>query len=750
MAVWSLSVATWILPCVAFGDESRDAKAFFAGKVQPILRRACYECHEADSPESGLDLTSTEGVFTGSESGAVVSPGKSTESLLVQVLSADAELHMPPEAQLSADEIAVITRWIDELDPNVKVGSRLIRDEDRNHWSFQPVERPIIPDVQGEQWTRTPIDHFVLARLEESGLNPSGQADKSTLLRRVYFDLVGLPPSPDDIAAFVNNDRPDAFEQTVDRLLASPQYGERWGRHWLDLARYADSSGFHDDVDRPHAWRYRDYVIESFNNDKSYARFVREQLAGDELPDASPETWIATGFCRNGPTNDNNMGKGVALEKYRMDELDDIVSTTSNVFLGLTIGCARCHNHKFDPLSQHDYYRFLAYFHSTERRRLNLSSMAAKLPELLPVKSDKKNAMLPAAMVRTDLGLKSKSTYVLWRGDVRNRGPIVLPGIPDVLDSRVQSSKNEPEQQKSHRSNLADWITDSKNPLTWRVMANRVWHYHFGRGLVNTPSNFGRLGERPTHPKLLDWLADALRRSGGSLKSLHREIVTSAVYRQASEGRRVGNPSYEIDPENRLLWRMNRRRLEAEPLRDAMLAVAGNLNVQMGGPGVKPRIRPELLVASQRNKWPEVKTEGPQHWRRSVYIYVKRQLQFPMLELFGAPSTAHSCARREDSLVPTQSLVMMNDDFMHDQASRFASRIVRETDGEMNSCVKRAFLIAVGREPSSMQVDEAIDFLESQSQRLIKEGCKEEAVTHGALTDFCHVLMNLSEFVYVE
>lgn len=735
----SLACTMVVAPVVA-ADPAAD-NASFDQHVRPILARYCSECHSADSPELGLDLSSAATALRGSESGAVVLPGKASDSLLVKALAKDADPHMPPDGQLSPPEIKTITTWIDGLDPATSVGGQ-VTAKYSEHWSFQPVTRPAVPAVENPAWCRTPIDRFILSRLEAESLSPNPPADKATLLRRIYFDLVGLPPTPKEVQAFVEDDSPDACERVVERLLASPGYGERWGRHWLDLARYADSSGFHNDIDRPNAWRYRDYVIDSFNADKPYGRFIREQLAGDELPDATLQSWIATGFCRNGPSNDDNMGKTeLAREQYRMDQLDDVISTTSNVFLGLTIGCARCHDHKYDPLTQRDYYQLLAFFDTAQKRQLAIDEFRRQRPKLMPV-STKSNSKSPGALVLTDYGKdKPRTTRLLWRGDVQNPGPAVQPNVPDVLAGESSSPMD------SSRLALADWIADGDNPLTWRVMANRLWHYHFGRGLVSSPSNFGRLGERPTHPQLLDWLAAQLRDGGGSLKAMHRLIVTSAVYRQSSQGDGAGAAK---DPDNRLWWRMDKRRLEAEPLRDAYLSAADNLNLQMGGPGIQPRIRPDLLEASQRNKWPVVKREGPEHWRRGVYVYVKRQLQLPMLELFDAPSSTHSCPERDESLVPTQALVLLNDDFVREQAACFADRVARDAGDDPAAQVKTALWIALSRPPGERRSEEGVAFLESQTRRLVAEGQSESEARRAALADFCHVLMNLSEFVYVD
>ena len=751
LAILSLVFVTVLSATSSAEEVVSVSDSVYSQRVAPIFRRHCVECHGRDETERGLDLRSSVNVIAGSETGPVMIPGKSSASLLRQVLTKGAEPHMPPDGQLTAAEIATIETWIDAFDSQMDIPERVLSEQDRDHWSFQPVRRPSPPSVQDTSWPRSSIDRFILARMEAKQLRPSPPAHKLILLRRVYLDLIGLPPSPDEVSAFLEDDSEQAFDRVVDRLLASPRYGERWGRHWMDLARYADSGGFHNDLDRPFAWRYRDYVIQSWNEDKPYGRFIREQIAGDRLPDATLDTWIATGFCRQGASNDDNMGKTeLALLKHRMDLMDDVISTTSNVFLGLTIGCARCHDHKYDPISQQDYYGFLAFFNSAERKQLLIDNFAADRPTLRPVKG-KANTKNPFAMVFTDLGQQPTATRLLWRGNVQNEGPVVPASIPRVLAQReTEASRSWPKATPSRqtpRLEIANWIADPENPLTWRVMVNRLWHYHFGRGLVTTTSNFGRLGTVASHPELLDWLASELRDNGGSLKSLHRSIVTSAVYRQSSSSRPEG---IAADPGNALWWRREKRRLEAEPLRDSILAVAGTLNLVQGGPGVKPRIRADLLVSSQRNKWPTVKQEGAAHWRRSVYVYVKRQLQLPMMELFDAPSTTHSCDRRRNSLVPTQALVLMNDEFMRDQASYMASRVARQAGDVPDEQVRYAVRLALSREPTTARTEDGVRFLAAQAAKLSDEGHSPEEAQRGALIDLCHVLMNLSEFAYVD
>ena len=620
--------------------------------------------------------------------------------------------------------------------------------------------------VKAAAWARNDVDRFILAALEAKGLKPSPEADRRTLIRRATFDLLGLPPTPEEVAAFVADTSPQAWERVVDRLLASPHYGERWGRHWLDLARYADSSGFHNDLDRPHAWRYRDYVIRSFNEDKPYARFIAEQLAGDEVPGADEETLIATGFCRNAPSNDDNMGNN--KEQYRLDELDDVISTTSTVFLGLTVGCARCHDHKTDPISSADYYSLLAVFNGTVKRGV---------PKESDDKERAKEVVNLQALIETKASVPP--TYLLRRGSLQNKGPEVPPAVPVVLTTKPLKFPEPAADAKSsgRRRALAEWIASPDNPLTWRVLANRIWQHHFGRGLVATPSNFGFKGERPTHPELLDFLGAHLVAEGGRWKPMHKLLLMSATYRQAAGGESVqysvssvqsgkrptdGRPSEHwtlntehsraaaLDPDNTLYWRMNSQRLEAESLRDSILFVSGKLNPQPGGPGIKPRLRADLLPASQRNKWPALTTEGPAQWRRSVYIYVKRQLLMPMMELFDAPTTTDSCAERTRSVVPTQALVLMNDEFVEDQAGFLAQRAVAETGGDLPKAIERMHLLALARVTTSERLKQATVFVTARESAYEKEAGAKETPRQRALTDLAHVLFNSSEFIYVE
>jgi hypothetical protein len=608
----------------------------------------------------------------------------------------------------------------------------------RGHWAFQPVEAVRPPAVKQGGWPVNDIDRFILAKLEAAGLQPSPEADRATLIRRVTLDLTGLPPTPEEVEAFVEEAAPGAYEAMLDRLLASPHYGERWGRHWLDLARYADTSGFHNDLDRPYAWKYRDYVIRSFNEDKPYGRFIAEQIAGDEVEGANEQTLIATGFCRNGPSNDDNMGKTPeAIAQYRADQMDDVIATTSSVFLGLTLGCARCHDHKTEPLLAKDYYSLAAIFNGTERVGLPSGATDAK---------DKKVKDQAKVMALIETRPEVPATHVMLRGLAANRGEQVAPAAPVVLASEALVFPKATGTTSLRRRTLAEWIAAPAHPLTWRVMVNRVWQHHFGAGLVATPSNLGVSGAKPSHPELLDYLAAQLAGNGGRLKPLHKLMLMSAAYRQTSGGQSPEDAGRlaagaRLDPTNVLLWRMNKQRMEAEVVRDSILAVSGKLNRARGGPGFKPRIRPDLLDASQRNKWPSIQHEGAEHWRRSVYIYVKRQLLMPSLELFDAPTTTDSCALRTQSTVPTQALVLMNDEFVEEQAGHLAERAVTEAGGALPQVVERLFRLTLSRPPTAARVQQAMAFVQAREQ-------VSDAGT--ALRDLAHVLLNSSEFVYIE
>jgi hypothetical protein len=601
-------------------------------------------------------------------------------------------------------------------------------EEGKAHWAFQPLSEAMPPAVKNTAWPKNDLDRFILAELEKNGHAPAPEADPATLIRRVTLDLTGLLPTPEEVTAFVSDmsdssDQSDAYAALIDRLLESPRYGERWGRHWLDLARYADTGGTHNDLDRPHAWKYRDYVIRSFNDDKPYARFVAEQLAGDEIDGADEESLIATGFGRNGTSNDDNMGKNDdALAQYRADQLDDVISTTSSVFLGLTLGCARCHDHKTDPLLQRDYYSLLAIFNGTEKYGLVPGTQD---------KNDKRVKIDETAKVHAliETSPQVPPTHIMLRGSALNLGDEVPPAVPTLF--KPLSFPPPAAKTSLRRKTLAEWITAPDNALAWRVIANRLWQHHFGQGLVASPSNFGFTGAKPSNPELLDYLTRQLIANGGRFKTLHKLILVSATYRQCRTSfptrsePGLESPGYGL------------QRMEAEVLRDCILQASGNLNEKRGGPGIKPRLRADLLPTSQRNKWPLLKTEGPEQWRRSVYIYQKRQLLMPMMELFDAPTTTDSCAVRLESTVPTQALVLMNDEFVEEQAAHLAKRAAADT---LDATVQRMFMLTLGHEPSKKRSEQSLTFVKAREAASTRDQ---------ALTDLAHVLFNSSEFVYI-
>ncbi len=719
----------------------------FHRDIQPIFVKHCYACHGASQARGGLRLDLHSRAFSGGDSGPVIIKKHSADSLLIQYVTGqnDAGMLMPPEGKgqpLAAEEIALLRRWIDQGAPWPSVPGAADDDSPKpadeassagktplsEHWAFQPV-RHVKPPVSRDSWVDTPIDAFVLAKLQQHHLSPNPEASRIELIRRVTFDLIGLPPTPEAVQTFLNDKSDDAYEHLVDRLLESRHYGERWARHWLDLARYADSDGFEDDRDRPFAYKYRDYVIRSFNEDKPYNQFLLEQLAGDEIDGNKPDNLIALGFLRNGPTITNQH-----TEKIRVDEVDDMVSTTGAVCLGITIGCARCHDHKFEPITQRDYYRLFAVFDNVEKVDDN---------EIMHVR---------------DPATPPRKTHVMLGGDCNRPGAEVQPGVPAVLDNgkaMFPAATAAPNGGAGRRLALADWIVDPENPLTARVIVNRLWMYHFGRGLVNSPSNLGLSGDAPTHPELLDYLADELVRHDWKLKRLQKMIVMSATYRQSSAYDPV---KAGVDSAGEWFWRYPLRRLEAESIRDAILVASGNFNVHMFGPGIRPKIPVSIVAGGSKDKWPQVDQEGPNEWRRSLYIFVKRSLMVPMLEGFDAPSSTQTCERRMTTTVSTQALVLMNDEFSNHQAEAMAARVISEVGDDASRQVERAYWLALSRPPTEDQRRTAMRFVEQRFQagrrQLVDQRVSTDANTYDqlrrrALADLCHVLFNSNEFVYV-
>jgi hypothetical protein len=723
-----------------------------------------------------------------------------------------------------------------------------LTDADRAHWAFRPPQRPPVPSTQDAGWVRTPVDAFILAHLERAGLRPAPPADRVTLLRRVTFDLTGLPPTPAEVDDFLQDARPDAYVRVVDRLLASPQYGERWAQHWLDVVRYAESNGYEADGERPHAWRYRDYVIAAFNDDLPYDRFVTEQLAGDQLArgqDAlrNSRLLVASGFNRCGPVH--LVSGNLDPEVQRQEVLTEMVATVGSAFLGLTVGCARCHDHKFDPISQADYYRLQAFFAAAGPKDVDLSTAeerdahdaavkeinarleplkrqvaaidepyqaklhAAKLTALEPKyrealalelskRTDEQVKLVEEAKILLKVSwdeviaaltpedrekraalraeiheLEARvpppvahawavsdgavpPTHVLKRGDVRKKDAQVEAAFPRVLAGGAAGTNLK-------RLDLAVWLMRADNPLTARVMVNRLWQHHFGRGLVATPNDFGFRGAAPTHPELLDWLATEFAASGWSVKHLHRLMVLSNTYQQASAAK---GPGAEKDPDNRLVWRMNRRRLEGEALRDGVLAVAGTLNPKQGGPMVRIPLEPEVYELIFTEGEPDglwhATSDAREHTRRSIYLFAKRNVRQPLFEAFDQPDTLTSCPVRAVSTFSPQALILMNGPLVQEQSKAFAGRLLRECGPDAGRLIERAYRLALGRPPRAEEVAVGREFLEAQADLLrdrlrarlpvrvpaeVPDGV--DPALAAALADFCLATFNRNEFVYV-
>ncbi len=631
------------------------------------------------------------------------------------------------------------------ITPSPVRAEKSITERAKSHWAFRPIHRAVVPSVRDRSWVRTPIDSFLLTRLEASGLKPAAPAQRHTLLRRVTLDLTGLPPTPDERQAFLDDPSPLAYARLVDRLLASPAYGERWGRHWLDVARYADTNGYERDGDKPSAWRYRDYVIDAANRDLPFDRFVMEQIAGDELPGSDARTRIATTFLRLGTWDD----EPADARTDRYDQLDDVLGTTATAFLAQTIRCARCHDHKFEPFSQREYYRLLAVFEPLRRPQKGRADLDRVVGgETEPLVFFKTIAFTPKPPTRAYIwfedGPKAPVTHIFRRGNPEFVGKAVEPGVPAVIAPVSPSPPNPLERSTGRRLWLARWLASAENPLTARVIVNRVWQWHFGRGIVGTAGDFGLMGEPPTHPELLDWLASEFMRGGWSLKQLHRLIVLSSAY-QTSSTDADGNASRKVD----LFGRWRQRRLEAEAVRDGMLAVSGKLHRQAGGPGVYPVLPPEVLASQSRPGLGWGKSDERQSSRRSVYVFAKRSLALPELELLDSPDTTASCEQRNQSTTAPQALTLLNGSFMREQANHFADRLLREAGLDDRKQIERAFVLALARPPSTEEREKVLAFLHRQARQIVDENPTHRAVAKRlALASFCLVLFNTNEFIY--
>ena len=675
----------------------------FARDIQPLLTDRCVKCHGPEKQKSDLRLDAKAFAMRGGDSGKVIEPGKSAESRLIHLVAGlEEDTVMPPKGErLTAAQIGLLRAWIDQ-GANWPPDAKPARSE---HWSLQPFRAPTLPGNGGNA-----IDAFIGARLAKDSLALSPEADRATLIRRLSFDLIGLPPSPEEIAAFVKSESPRAFEELVDRLLASPQYGERWGRHWLDVARYTESQGFEYDRIRDNAWHYRDYVIKSFNDDKPYDRFMKEQIAGDVLEPVTSDGIVGASLLVCGPWDAAGNIQQNATQKLitREDELEDLISVVGQSFLGLTINCARCHSHKFDPIPHEEYYRIKSVFEGVKHGERPIDSEA------------------PSPVSYAGTRVQPAPTRRLKRGEVTSPDEVVTPGaLSAIVDLNPDFGLAADAPEALRRRKFADWIADARNPLPARVMVNRVWHFHFGQGLVSTPNDFGVSGARPTHPGLLDWLAVKFIESGWSVKALHRIIVTSATYRQSSA---LNEKAVATDADNQLLWRFAPHRLEAEAVRDAMLAVSGQLNPAMGGPSFRPFTITEFNAAFYHL----VDRDEPEFNRRTVYRANVNSGKDPMLEAFDCPDPSVKTPRRGVTTTPLQALELMNNSFVQRQAKLLAARATRTGGDDYESAVRTAYLLALGRIPTAEENARAAD-----------------AARERGLSSVCWALLNSTEFMYV-
>ena len=763
--------------------------ADFEREVRPLLARKCFACHGPALQKSHLRLDRRADALKGGESGIpAIAPGKSSASLIIRYVSGtDAKLVMPPAGpRLTAAEIAMLKEWIDAgaVWPGSNDAVSEKSDPRLAHWAFHAPRLPALPPVRDRAWVRNPIDAFVLSKLEAKGWRPAARASDSDLLRRMYLNITGLPPTLEEQDSFRGD-----WDALAQSLLSRREYGERWARHWLDVVRYGDTNGYERDAIKPVAWKYRDYVIQSLNADKPFDRFIVEQLAGDELPGSSAETLLATGYSRLGPWDDEPADPA----EDRFDQLDDILNTTSQAFLGLTLACARCHNHKFEPLTTKDYYGMIAVFNGLERPRngraeldrpigswpeidrfnarekqigelreaaklqwlqsgksaLPAETLAAylqtkKLPkdslkildaELagLPVETEvarlkQETPDLPRGYFMEERSATVKPTHILIRGKASSPGPEAGPSVPAVLVKEQPPFQFTGTRTSGRRLELAQWIASRDNPLTARVIVNRVWQWHFGDGLVRTANDFGVMGDKPSHEELIDWLAVWFMDNGWSLKKLHALILGSNTYRMA----KTGNAAYATaDPENRLLWRMPYRRLEAEVILDSALAVGMHLNRKLYGEFVYPKMQKEALEGSSDPDkiWAPFDDENKAS-RRAIYYIVKRSLMVPLMEVLDVCDTTRPAAKRQTTSVATQALQLFNGDFINRQARHFAERLRQEASGA-SAQMELAYRLALARRPNAEERDAMLSFLRT-----------------GSLEEMCRVILNLNEFVY--
>ncbi|MDB5320135.1 MAG: hypothetical protein JWN40_1766 [Phycisphaerales bacterium] len=802
---------------------------FFESQVRPILETACFKCHGAEAKiKGGLRLTSRAAILKGGDTGPAVSLDQPAKSLLLKAINyKDDDLQMPPKEQLPKEKIAVLTRWVEmgipwtpgapepiatTTEPPAKHAPPKVTPETMKFWSYQPIRRPPVPQVKDASAIRNPIDNFIFSKLEASGLQHAGPAAKATLIRRAYYDLTGLAPKPEEVDAFIADKSPNAYDKIIDRLLTSPQYGEKWGRHWLDVVRFAETNSFERDGLKPNAWKYRDYVIDAFNKDKPYDQFIREQIAGDEVEHPTPETIIATGFYRLGAWDDEPSDKMQA----RFDELDDIVTTVGQGFMGMTMNCCRCHDHKIDPIPQKDYYSLVAFFNnitpyqngrniltdivpddqqksheeevqSLARRKEDLRKRVAAFEDLVIPKltetekvdlekprkraaildakilaatnedelrrykelrlqlkelEERKESDYPQALSVKEIGNKPVQTFILKRGNASSPGEEVEPAFPQVLSPPkvILPAPKKGQKTTGLRTQLANWLTSDQNPLVARVVVNRLWEHHFGRGIVRSPNDFGFGGDKPTHPELLDYLATELVARGWHLKAIHKLIMTSAAYQMSST---PNEAALSKDSQNDLFWRFDMRRLTAEEFRDSILQATGQLNLKMGGPGIYPTIPATILSGQSKPGEGWGKSSPEDAARRSVYIHVKRSLVVPIIAAFDAADTDFSCPARFTTTQATQSLMLLNSDMMNDEAKAFANRLKKEAGASPEAQVKLGLRLALSREPTQDEIERGLTFMQTLKT-------KYNTAPEVALNQFALLVLNLNEFVYLD
>ena len=791
--------------------------AVFQKRLHPILHTHCFSCHGTTSPQSNLSVLSLEGLLRGGKHGPALTPGSSQKSLLMAYLRGERSPKMPLGGSLPDTVIQELAEAIDTMAP---ISVPDVPGDGHLEWLLHRPKAPGVPAVSKVSWVRNPIDAFILAKLDAKNMTPAPAADPRALIRRVYFDLIGLPPSPEEVSTFVNDRDPAAYAKLVDKLLADARYGERWGRHWLDLVRFAESDGFAIDSERPTAWRYRDYVIRAFNQDKPYDLFIKEQLAGDEMKDKrgadkdSAERLIALGFLRMATWE----ADATSRQQLRQDFLNEITGTTASVFLGLTAGCAQCHDHKYDPIPQRDFYRLQAFFAATalderpvpyldaenpkvlkqlcrqhedeveqantelETRKEALKQRFVELKNLKPEDpavaefmrelnvanvffQEREDSIFKEPVWKSYLEAKDNlrrlselgkryqpvavavkevvppdvpalpDTYLLVSGELESKGEKTEPGFLECVIGKTEPAKIPFVGSSSgRRLALAEWIASAENPLTARVMVNRIWQHHFGEGLVRTPSDFGKNGSRPSHPELLDWLATEFIDQKWSIKAMHRLMLTSNAYQQAT-----AHPEWksytESDPNNELLWRMNWMRLDGESLRDSVLALAGRLNPASGGPGALLETPVDVAEGFEFFKW--FPSEEPEQRRRTVYTFQRRSVVNPMLEVFDVANMNVSCSRRNLTTVTPQALTLMNGELVQRESRYLAERLMREAGPQPDQQIDRAFLVALGRPPSESE--------KGESMKLLKKLPAPEGLAHLSV-----VLFNLNEFLYLE